>query len=601
MSQIPLSKISGLPSLETVLSEANLFQTVAPVGRSFDDHLHRANTSTAEPHRQSIADPEPLPARQAPAEDRAVSDRPLREADRESNDSLPPDEAVESAPPTTNESDTDSDEQGTSGQQDQTEAAEETHCDSQQEETAGEGAAEEGTTEDETVVDEAADNETAEAEVAHAMPAGEPVLEADISVEKKDIGEIDSAQQPTVEKTPHRGAAKQSAEDAGVEPMLRERQSTGGEQRAAKESAAGPDLPVELAAEEAAEADPDTETSEQETHQGNKKVQQTLGATQQTDVSADSQGDGKPSDQRGQSPQQQERSAGQVHVTDAEAPTSDEPVQLADSKAEPSDQEQPGEQGPDLSVEHGRRDEPRGRTADRSVDKPPPREAPSGVGATETMARTPADSGSLSIHMPDSASEQNSAATQAAAKPVPGGSASAETQPTAPIRTATDPVNQTQPTGKTTEPGQVDQARFVQRVTRAFQAMGGREGTVRLRLSPPELGSLRLEIAVRNGVMTARVEAETSTARNLLLDNLPALRDRLAQQDIKVEQFNVDLSDRSPGGLPEQMADQAKSRDRGNDNDSSRPTDDGDENTEDAQTVVTANRPGEENQLNVVI
>ena len=43
MSQIPLSKISGLPSLETVLSEANLFQAVAPVDRSFGDHLQRAN------------------------------------------------------------------------------------------------------------------------------------------------------------------------------------------------------------------------------------------------------------------------------------------------------------------------------------------------------------------------------------------------------------------------------------------------------------------------------------------------------------------------------------------------------------------------------
>ena len=54
--------------------------------------------------------------------------------------------------------------------------------------------------------------------------------------------------------------------------------------------------------------------------------------------------------------------------------------------------------------------------------------------------------------------------------------------------------------------------------------------------------------------MTARVEAETPAARNILLDNLPALRDRLAQQDIKVQRFNVDLMDRSGSGMSNQSS-----------------------------------------------
>lgn len=102
---------------------------------------------------------------------------------------------------------------------------------------------------------------------------------------------------------------------------------------------------------------------------------------------------------------------------------------------------------------------------------------------------------------------------------------------------------------------QVDRARFVQRVSRAFESFGDRSGTVKIRLSPPELGSLHLEIAVQDGTMTARVEAETSAARNLLLENLPALRDRLAQQDIRVERFDVDLMDhRSNGGQADQSS-----------------------------------------------
>ena len=96
--------------------------------------------------------------------------------------------------------------------------------------------------------------------------------------------------------------------------------------------------------------------------------------------------------------------------------------------------------------------------------------------------------------------------------------------------------------------------RFVQRVEQAFQDLDGQGGSVRLRLSPPELGSLHIEINVAKGEMTARVEAETPAARNILLDNLPALRERLAQHDIKVQSFDVDLMDRSGGGMSNQSS-----------------------------------------------
>ncbi len=101
---------------------------------------------------------------------------------------------------------------------------------------------------------------------------------------------------------------------------------------------------------------------------------------------------------------------------------------------------------------------------------------------------------------------------------------------------------------------QADRVRFVTRVEQAFQDLDGQGGSVRLRLSPPELGSLRIEINVTKGEMTARVEAETPAARNLLLDNLPALRERLAQHDIKIQRFDVDLMDRSRGGMSNQSS-----------------------------------------------
>lgn len=95
---------------------------------------------------------------------------------------------------------------------------------------------------------------------------------------------------------------------------------------------------------------------------------------------------------------------------------------------------------------------------------------------------------------------------------------------------------------------QADRVRFVQRVARAFESVGDQGGTIRLKLHPAELGSLRLEVTVRNGAMTARLEAETSAAQGMLLENLPALRERLAEQNIRVERFDVDVMGQSSGG-----------------------------------------------------
>lgn len=92
----------------------------------------------------------------------------------------------------------------------------------------------------------------------------------------------------------------------------------------------------------------------------------------------------------------------------------------------------------------------------------------------------------------------------------------------------------------------IDRTRFVQRVANAFRSAQNNDGHIQMRLSPPELGSLRIEIAVRNGVLSANLETETADARRVLLDNLPALRQRLAEQEIRIEKFEVDI--RREGG-----------------------------------------------------
>jgi flagellar hook-length control protein FliK len=107
-------------------------------------------------------------------------------------------------------------------------------------------------------------------------------------------------------------------------------------------------------------------------------------------------------------------------------------------------------------------------------------------------------------------------------------------------------------TGARHAPLEVDASRLISRVVRAFSAAEERDGEVRLRLSPPELGSIRLDVRVENGALTAHMQTETDAARLAIIDNLPTLRDRLAEQGVRIERFDVDLMQRQPGGMPDQ-------------------------------------------------
>jgi len=103
---------------------------------------------------------------------------------------------------------------------------------------------------------------------------------------------------------------------------------------------------------------------------------------------------------------------------------------------------------------------------------------------------------------------------------------------------------------------QVDSVRLLNRVARAFALAQDGSGEVTLRLSPPELGALRLEVKILDGTLVARLETETSSARTALIENLPALRERLAEQGIRIERFDVDLMQHHHGGAFERPANQ---------------------------------------------
>ena len=55
---------------------------------------------------------------------------------------------------------------------------------------------------------------------------------------------------------------------------------------------------------------------------------------------------------------------------------------------------------------------------------------------------------------------------------------------------------------------------------------------------------------MNKGVLTAKLETETAMARTILLDNLPQLRDRLAEQGVRIEHFDVDVSQQDSDSTP---------------------------------------------------
>ena len=65
---------------------------------------------------------------------------------------------------------------------------------------------------------------------------------------------------------------------------------------------------------------------------------------------------------------------------------------------------------------------------------------------------------------------------------------------------------------------------------------------MRIRLHPPELGALQIEISARDGVLTARLEVQTPSTRQVILENMSLLRDALSQNGMAVERISVQLA-----------------------------------------------------------
>ncbi len=107
-------------------------------------------------------------------------------------------------------------------------------------------------------------------------------------------------------------------------------------------------------------------------------------------------------------------------------------------------------------------------------------------------------------------------------------------------------------------PGKPETQKLLLRVVQAMRQAARRQGVVRMKLHPPELGSVELQLRLRRGGVEADLRVESSQAQQALLENLHQLRQRLAEQDVKILRFEVDLMNQPPGHFADRQGAQQR-------------------------------------------
>jgi len=113
------------------------------------------------------------------------------------------------------------------------------------------------------------------------------------------------------------------------------------------------------------------------------------------------------------------------------------------------------------------------------------------------------------------------------------------------------------------EVARADQERLIARISGAItQAERSGRSTVRVRLYPPELGTVRIEVSSLRGAVTARIEVSSAATQGVLQSNMAALRADLRQAGIDVRDVQVQYREQSLASGPEDRSARREADDR---------------------------------------
>ncbi len=175
---------------------------------------------------------------------------------------------------------------------------------------------------------------------------------------------------------------------------------------------------------------------------------------------------------------------------------------------------------------------------------------PEGDSSDQPTQRQPADSEVLKELGNRTAAPAGTQQTAVAADDPIAGSETADVTVSgpapAPQQHETARTNPLTTVGSTESAVDVERPDFATRVAQAVRTSADNRQQVTLRLTPPELGALRIEVAVDHGKVSARIDAQTAAAQKVLMDNLPQLKEALTQHGASIERLEVGLTDNSP-------------------------------------------------------
>jgi flagellar hook-length control protein FliK len=104
-------------------------------------------------------------------------------------------------------------------------------------------------------------------------------------------------------------------------------------------------------------------------------------------------------------------------------------------------------------------------------------------------------------------------------------------------------LNPTSPaTGQQAAAAPLNPAQVVEQVSYALQLTHTSGQQLQMQLNPPQLGALQVDVSVRDGVLSARLETQTPATQQILVDNLSQLKDSLTQQGVSFDRIEVRLA-----------------------------------------------------------
>ncbi|MCA9015651.1 MAG: flagellar hook-length control protein FliK, partial [Planctomycetaceae bacterium] len=98
----------------------------------------------------------------------------------------------------------------------------------------------------------------------------------------------------------------------------------------------------------------------------------------------------------------------------------------------------------------------------------------------------------------------------------------------------------TAPAGPPVDVKQVEQ--LVERVVEAVRQSQSTGQQLKIRLSPPELGTLQIEVSLKNGEYSAKLEVQNRHAQKVINDNIAQLKEALSKTGVSLDRIDVHIN-----------------------------------------------------------